>query len=298
MHSTSFSTIALDSKLARTVHTAALDTSADHSPAACLNCGHEVPHRFCGRCGQDAHHTHRLTMAHMLHDIPHSVWHVDKGILYSLRTIVTRPGTTIRAYLAGQRIDHFRPLSLLLVVTGTFAFISSILHIEMFPPRDPSMPEAVYQMQKSGAEFMGKYMSWVYVGLVPVIAGFARLFLRRGGYNYAECLVIAAFITAVCNALTLFSLPLIYLYSGTPQIQLLTYAVSAVSFGYATWAYSTLLVHTGLSLPKRLIRGFFPFVLGIYIPVVLGTILMIIVKKDTLKENIEHQQRLEMQQAK
>ena len=89
--------------------------------AACLNCGHEVPDRFCGRCGQDAHHTHRLTMAHMLHDIPHSVWHVDKGILYSLRTIVTRPGATIRAYLAGQRIDHFRPLSLLLVVTGTFA---------------------------------------------------------------------------------------------------------------------------------------------------------------------------------
>jgi hypothetical protein len=237
-------------------------------------------------------------MAHMLHDIPHSVWHVDKGILYSLRTIVTRPGTTIRAYLAGQRIDHFRPLSLLLVVTGTFAFISSVLHIEMLPPRDPSMPEAVYQVQKSGAEFMGKYMSWVYVVLLPVIAGFARLFLRRGGYNYAECLVIAAFITAVCNALTLFSLPLLYIYSGTPQVKQVSYAVSLLSFSYATWAYSTLLAHTGLSLPKRLIRGFFPFVLGIFVPSLLGGILLGVVKGATIKQNIEHQQRLQMQQAK
>ncbi|WP_426492601.1 DUF3667 domain-containing protein [Hymenobacter sp. 102] len=270
---------------------------AAHHAAECLNCGHPVPDRFCGRCGQDAHHTHRLNMAHMLHDIPHSVWHVDKGILYSLRTIITRPGTTIRAYLAGQRVDHFRPLSLLLVVTGTFAFISSLLHIEMFPPRDPSVDEAVYQSQKAIAEFMAKYMSWVYVALVPVIAGFARLFLRRGGYNYAECLVIAAFITAVCNALTLFSLPLAYFYSGTPQIQQFSLGVSVVSFGYATWAYSSLLAHTGLSLPKRLIRGFFPFFLGIMIPSILGGILMVALQWDTLKANIKQQQRTQQQQV-
>jgi hypothetical protein len=267
-----------------------------HHSGACLNCGHDVPDRFCGRCGQDAHHTHRLTMAHMLHDIPHSVWHVDKGIIYSLRTIVTRPGTTIRAYLAGQRVDHFRPLSLLLVVTGTFAFLSSVLHIEMLPPRDPSVSEAAYEMQKSGLEFMAKYMSWVYVALVPVIAGFARLFLRRGGYNYAECLVIAAFITSICNALTLLSIPLLYIYSGTPHMQTLSYVVMVVSYGYATWAYSTLLKHTGLSLPKRLIRGFFPFVLGVNIPIVLGTIIALVLQFDTIKANLKQQRQQTQQQ--
>jgi hypothetical protein len=275
----------------------AVTAEATHHSADCLNCGHPVPDRFCGRCGQDAHHTHRLNMAHMLHDIPHSVWHVDKGIIYSLRTIITRPGTTIRAYLAGQRVDHFRPLSLLLVVTGTFAFLSSLLHIDMFPPRDPAMSEEMYQMQKGLTEMMAKYMSWVYVGLVPVIAGFARLFLRRGGYNYAECLVIAAFITAVCNALTLLSLPLMYIYSGTPHIQTLSLLVSMGSFGYATWAYSTLLAHTNIGLVGRLVRGFFPFVLGIYVPVILGTIIALVLRFSTFKESFE-QQRLKQQQAK
>lgn len=282
----SIATSTIDPELAHSVHGVAAH-QLEHAPMACLNCGMPVANRFCGHCGQDAHHTHRLTMADMLHDIPHSIWHVDKGILYSVRTIITRPGTTIRAYLAGQRVNHFRPLSLLLIVTGAFAFISSILHIDMMPPRDPAVSEEVYQMQKSGMEFMAKYMSWVYVALVPSIAGFARLFLRRGGYNYAECLVIAAFITAICNALTLFSLPVVYLYSGTPHIQLITYAISALSIGFATWAYSTLLVHTGLGLAGRLIRGFFPFVLGIYVPIILGTILMMVVKSNTAKQGAE-----------
>lgn len=267
----------------------------DSSPAqpSCLNCSSAVPERYCSRCGQDVLHTHRLTMADMIHDIPHSIWHVDKGILYSLRTIITNPGNTIRAYLAGQRVNHFRPLSLLLIVTGTFAFVYSILHIDIVPPRDPAVSEAMYQAQKSAAEFMAKYMSWVYVALIPVIAGFARLFLRRGGYNYAECLVIAAFITAVCNAITLFSLPLMYFYSGTPAIQQLSYGVSLISFGYATWAYSSLLKHTGLSLAGRLIRGFFPFVLGIVVPSLLGGILAVALQWGALKEDMKRKQHMQ-----
>ncbi|WP_086597258.1 DUF3667 domain-containing protein [Hymenobacter crusticola] len=296
MHSTTTPSIVLDSQLARSVHEAALGPAVHHVPAACLNCSTLVPDRFCGHCGQDAHHTHRLTMGHMLHEIPHSIWHVDKGILYSIWNILIRPGSTIRSYLAGQRKYHFPPLSLLLLVTGSYAFISAVLHIDMLPPRDPAIPEAVWQAQKSSVAFVAKYMSWVYVGLVPVIAAVARLFLRRGGYNYAECLVIAAFITAVCNALTLFSLPVSYLYSGTSYITKVGALMSLVSFGYATWAYSAMLAHTGLSLAGRLIRGLFPFVLGIIVPSLLIGIVGASLQLNTLKKEAE-QQRLQTQHA-
>ncbi|RIY10819.1 DUF3667 domain-containing protein [Hymenobacter rubripertinctus] len=274
-----------------------VSTPAAHGPAHCLNCGHAVPDRFCGQCGQDAHHTHRLTMADMLHDIPHSIWHVDKGILYTLKNMLLRPGPTIREYLAGQRKYHFPPLSLLLLVTGLYAFISSVLHIDLMPPRDPAVPEAVWQAQKSGIEFIAKYMSWVYVGLVPIIAAFARLFLRRGGYNYAECLVIAALITAVCNSLTLFFLPVSYFYSGTIYITKVGAIASLISFGYATWAYSSMLAHTGLSLAGRLIRGFLPFVLGIIVPSMLVGIVGAGLRGNAIKKEVE-QQRLQKQQTK
>jgi hypothetical protein len=296
MHLTSTSPLVLDVELARSVQEAALDPAVHHLPAACLNCSTLVPDRFCGHCGQDAHHTHRLTLAHMLHEIPHSIWHVDKGILYSLWNMLIRPGATIRSYLAGQRKYHFPPLSLLLLVTGIYAFISSVLHIDMLPPRDPALPEAVWQAQKTGVAFLSKYISWIYVGLVPLIAAVARLFLRRGGYNYAECLVMAAFITAVCNALTLLSLPVSYLYSGTPYITKVGYLVSLVSFGYATWAYSSMLAHTGLRLAGRLLRGLFPFVLGIFVPSMLVGIVGAGLQLNTLKKEAA-QQRLTTQHA-
>lgn len=297
MQPTPTSAIAQAPGLPRPVHGTPLPTPTEHAPAACLNCGHPVPERFCGYCGQDAHHTHRLTLAHMLHEIPHSIWHVDKGIQHSLWNILTRPGPSIRSYLAGQRKYHFPPLSLLLLVTGAFAFISAVLHIDLMPPRDPALPEAMWQAQKEATNFMAKYMSWVYVALVPVIALFARLFLRRGGYNYAECLVIAAFITAVCNFLTLLALPIMYFYSGTAQVQQVGYLVSAVSLGYATWAYSSMLAHTGLGLVGRLLRGFFPFVLGIMLPSVLVGMLAVGLNWGAFKKNAQ-QQRLQQQQAK
>lgn len=295
MEITSPSTLAIDLALAHSGPGAAGEHAPGHGPTTCLNCGTLVTDQFCGHCGQDAHHTHRLTMAHMLHDIPHSVWHVDKGILYSVRHLLTHPGTTIRGYLAGQRKPHFPPLSLLLLVTGTFAFLSVVLHIDLSPPRDPALPEAVWQMQKTATTLLAKYMSWYYVALVPIIAAFARLFLRRGGYNYAECLVTVAFITAICNFLTLLSLPLLYVFSGTPQVQQISYFISAVSLGYATWAYGSMLAHTGMSLAGRLLRGFFPFVLGIFLPPILIGILWISLQPASIKKELAEQRR---QQAK
>ncbi|TGE23718.1 DUF3667 domain-containing protein [Hymenobacter aquaticus] len=295
MEITSPPTLAIDLALVGSGHGATGGHASGPGPATCLNCGTLVPERFCGHCGQDAHHTHRLTMAHMLHEVPHSIWHVDKGIVYSLRNLLLRPGATIRGYLAGQRKPHFPPLSLLLLVTGIYAFLSAVLHIDLTPPRDPAVPEAVWQMQKTSTALLAKYLSWYYVALVPIIAAFARLFLRLGGYNYAECLVMVAFVTGACNFLTLLAMPLTYVFSGTPQIQQVSFAVSALSLGYATWAYGSMLAHTGLSLAGRLLRGFFPFVLGIFLPPLLIGILWMSLQPDAVKKQIIEQQRRQRQ---
>ncbi|GAA4011106.1 hypothetical protein GCM10022408_24280 [Hymenobacter fastidiosus] len=288
-----------------TAHPALAHTTPDSPMAApasgytslqeCLNCGHTVPDRFCGRCGQDAHHTHRLTMTDMLHDIPHSIWHVDKGILFTLKTMVFRPGLTIREYLAGKRVDHFRPLALLFMITGFYALLSSVLHIQLLPPKDPAMPEAVWQMQQQSTTFFAKYMSWCYVAMVPVWALFARLFLKRGGFNYAECLIIAAFITAVSNFFSVLYLPVLYYYNGTPQIQTATLVYGGFAFAYASWAYSTLLTHTPIRLAGRLWRGFMTFILGYLTCILVITVLTYALNWSMFKASMKAQMQ---QQAK
>ncbi|UOG73600.1 DUF3667 domain-containing protein [Hymenobacter tibetensis] len=291
MHPTSTAPIVLDPKLAHSVHSAALDTTVHHVPTACLNCNTLVSDRFCGHCGQDAHHTHRLTLKDMPHDILHSIWHVDKGILYTLKTMVFRPGPTIRAYLAGKRVDHFRPLSLLFLITGVYALLFSALHINMLPPRDPTMPEALYQMQASSSAFFMKYLTWCYLATVPAWALAARLFLRRGGYNYAECLIIAAFITAINNFITLLLLPVTYLYSGTPQIQTFSFYAMLLVIGYASWAYGSLLNHTTIGWLSRLWRGFLTFMLGYAMLLIVGITLMFTLNWSSIKQSVKQQKQ-------
>ncbi|WP_081768438.1 DUF3667 domain-containing protein [Hymenobacter swuensis] len=276
-----------------------LPPEAAHTAAhTCLNCGHPVPDRFCGQCGQDAHHTHRFTMADMPHDVLHSIWHIDKGILYTLRTMIRRPGATIREYLAGKRVDHFRPLALLFFITGLYALLFSALHINMMPPRDPAMPEAVYQMQTSFNTFFMKYLSWFYVATVPAWALTARLFLRRGGYNYAECLIIAAFITAINNFLTLLLLPVTYVYSGTPQIQTFTFYALLLVIGYASWAYGSLLNHTALGWLSRLWRGFLTFMLGYLMLSLVGVVVVFALNWSSIKHSVQQQAQAKQEQQR
>lgn len=275
-----------------------LPAEAAHAASVCLNCGHAVPDRYCGHCGQDAHHTHRLTLRDMPHDVLHSIWHVDKGILYTLRTMIRRPGPTIREYLAGKRVDHFRPLSLLFFITGVYALLFSALHINMLPPRDPAMPEAVYQMQASFSAFFMKYLTWCYLATVPAWALAARLFLRRGGFNYAECLIIASFITAINNFITLLLLPVTYAYSGTPQIQTFSLYAMVLVIGYASWAYGNLLNHTTIGWLGRLWRGFLTFMLGYLMLIVVGIAVMFTLNWSSIKESVKQQAKAKQEQQR
>ena len=63
-----------------------LENASGGGPPAhpnCLDCGAALTDRFCAHCGQPAD-THRITLKHLLlHDLPHSVWHVDKGLAFT-----------------------------------------------------------------------------------------------------------------------------------------------------------------------------------------------------------------------
>ena len=237
-------------------------------------------------------------MADMPHDVLHSIWHVDKGILYTLRTIIRRPGLTIREYLAGKRVDHFRPLSLLFFITGLYALIFSALHIDMMPPRDPAMPEVVYQIQSSFNAFFMKYLAWCYLATVPMWALTARWFLRRGGYNYAECLIIASFITAINNFLTLLLLPVTYVYSGTPQLQTFSFYALLLVMGYAAWAYGSMLNHTTIGWLGRLWRGFLTFMLGYILLIIAGMGIVFALNWSSIKQSVKQQAQAKQEQQR
>jgi hypothetical protein len=100
------------------------------SSRECKNCNSVFDGNFCPQCGQ-ASNTHRINASYFLHDIPHSVFHVDKGFPYTFIQLIRRPARALDEYLAGRRVRYFRPLGYVLIMSAICALIVSRIRIYM-----------------------------------------------------------------------------------------------------------------------------------------------------------------------
>lgn len=163
----------------------------------CLNCGHKLDNKFCPACGQKAD-THRITVKHfILHDLAHGVWHLDKGILYTLKETLIRPGYAALDYIRGKRIRYYNIFYLLLLITGLNIII--LHYAETLHPIQS-------QIRTEGdgsriAEFVDKNRKYILFSFIPLFAFNSLLFFRRLKLNYAEHHIIAGFVLLTISCL-------------------------------------------------------------------------------------------------
>jgi hypothetical protein len=204
------------------------------------------------------HHTHRFTMRRLLlQDLPHSVWHVDKGLLYTLRKMVTQPGRTIAEYLAGRRAQHFRPLTYLLLICGVSSLLMSATQWHPIPAeRAAEMPKVLNLAMERYMTVFYKYPSLVYTVLLPINALLAWLLLRATRYNYAEMLISQALITGTLTVpALLMGMPIMWLAGRSEHSPGLIMLTALPSLVYPAWVYLQMLNPTPLSTAARWVRA-------------------------------------------
>lgn len=99
-----------------------------HDNDHCINCAHAVAgpeQKFCPRCGQPTP-VHRIDWHFLAHELEHSVLHMDRGILYSIRELMLRPGRLMRDYIDGRRGNHVKPLLLIMVTAAAVVLLSRL----------------------------------------------------------------------------------------------------------------------------------------------------------------------------
>ncbi len=189
----------------------------------CKNCGHRFKGKFCNHCGQAAE-THAMNFHYLWHDIQHGLFHVDKGIVFTTKELFTRPGHTIREYIRGRRVSHFRPVSMVLILAGVYALLYHIFHIEMLKDR--------VKVSGQGQEFvnlnnivenlnlwMGEHYELVALIQLPFAALGTYLAFRKWGYNYVEHFILNAFITSQSLIVRIVLFPFNYAFNGTPALK-------------------------------------------------------------------------------
>ena len=222
----------------------------------CLNCNTELVGKFCSNCGQDAN-THRINSHYLWHDIQHGLTHVDKGMLFTIKELFTRPGNSIRQFLEGKRIKHFKPISLVIILAGAYAFLFHYYDINMFSSNvEISGSGADYAHAKKTVDHIIDWVSEHYalVTLIqlPVLALGTYLGFKKAGYNFVEHLVINSFLTAQRLLLRLLTFPIFYYYNKTPDLRMVSNAIDLI--GYALMAWSLFQLFNTLSNGQRIWR--------------------------------------------
>jgi hypothetical protein len=210
----------------------------------CKNCNQQFEGYFCNHCGQTAD-THEINFHFLWHDIQHGLLHFDKGVLYTAKQLFTRPGNSIREFIEGKRVKHFKPVSLIIVLATVYGLLYHSFHINAFKDEvsesfqkgwNGSGTQIVFDFEKIN-EWIGTHYSWLVLLLLPFYALGSFLAFRKSGYNYVEHLILNAFITGQNLLVHIILFPLLYLYNETPTYETISTLINTICFVLLAWSY-------------------------------------------------------------
>jgi hypothetical protein len=169
------------------------------SSKKCLNCEADLQAKYCSQCGQKAD-THRITLKHfIMHDLLHGVFHIDKGILFTIKQTFSRPGKSANDYIGGKRINYYNIFYLTLIVLGLNVLL---VHYAVAWHGVAHQPAASEDGVKLLA-FFSKNIKYIILSFIPLFALNSLLIFRRKQYNIAEQHIVSGFALLGCTIIAI-----------------------------------------------------------------------------------------------
>jgi hypothetical protein len=192
----------------------------------CKNCNTEVHLNYCPNCAQPVK-LKRINGHYILHEIEH-VLHFEKGILYTIRELVLRPGQSIRNFISENRSRLIKPIIFIIIASLIYTLASHFFHIE----------EPVLKAGQAENTATASIIKWIYghLGYSNIIMGvfialWLKLFFRKYDYNFYEILILLCFAMGIGMLFFAFFVVL----QGLTHVNL-TMVRELVFFLYCAWA--------------------------------------------------------------
>jgi len=170
------------------------------------------------------------------HDVLHSLFHFENGILFTAIQLFTRPGNAIREFIDGKRVKYVKPISFLLLLATIHALLYHAFHVNLsnlITTREGKMGFNIAN------DLVTKHYSLVTLISLPLYALGSFLAFKKQGYNFVEHLVLNAFLAGQRLIVHILILPLVYLCSSnitTTKIILEILALTDIIL--LLWGYS------------------------------------------------------------
>jgi hypothetical protein len=183
----------------------------------CQNCGHEGELVYCSNCGQPLK-AKRINLPHLLHEVSHTFWHLEKGFLYTLKELAIHPGTMQKRYLSGLRLHYQKPFSLFAISATLGALVLFFIY------RDAK--EEINQFYKH-------YYFIVQAAMLPLYAFITYLLFKSPKLYYAEALVMNVYMLGFMSVCIV---PINVLYLIFPEYVIQKLEVIFL-ISYNTWTF-------------------------------------------------------------
>jgi Protein of unknown function (DUF3667). len=224
------------------------------SDVKCKNCGNSVEANYCSHCGQSAK-TERIDLLYLFQSLIYGMFHVDKGILHTIKILTLHPGKAIRGYLSGKRASLFKPFSYLITLAAIYVLCFLAFDLNSYHSNAYSAQNAeIDALGSTIATWITNHLGIVQLMILPISAFFSFLLFKKSNYNYGENLVINIYVSAHVILFSILLLPVVYLLSKIGYEELSFYLSSVLS----TIVEMIMLcsVFTMYSKTSRVIRSF------------------------------------------
>ena len=159
----------------------------------CSKCSREFADNYCGHCGQAAK-LKRIDSKYVLHEIVH-VLHLERGIFFTIKELVLRPGATVRNFISTDRSRLVKPVIFLIITSVIYSICSHLA---------PHAEEHYTPLEKSVLSDLKVISDWIqhHYGYANIIMGifitlWLKLFFRNYTFSFFEFLVLLCFVMGI-----------------------------------------------------------------------------------------------------
>jgi hypothetical protein len=187
--------------------------------STCQNCNREITENFCGNCGQKKFK--RIDRKYITDELQYTVVHWNKGLLYSIKKLIKNPGGTARTFVEGDRVNHYKPISLVFVLGGLSGFLSfKVLGLGNIMKEQMATNKAMSaSFLNDYVSFWSNYSSFIMLAFIPIMALLTKMAFRKWGHNYYEHIVMNAYGLSCYSALSMLVMyPIFFMVKNNTQL--------------------------------------------------------------------------------
>lgn len=192
----------------------------------CGNCKNLINENYCPNCGQPAK-LKRIYRHYIIHEIEH-ILHFEKGILFTIRELLTNPGENVRHFISENRVRLVKPIIFIIITSLIYTLVNHFFHIE----------EGYVKFDETKQSATGIIFKWVqeHYGYSNIIMGvfiafWTKIFFKKYDYNFYEILILLCFVMGM--GMLIYAVFAIL--QGLTHFNLMQIA-GFIGIAYCTWA--------------------------------------------------------------